>query len=160
MSTLTEEQALELIKTKKERQKGYCTDETCYYAEVFRKNKDNKWVMSWNWAAFLASIYAPLCWMNHRRMYLYVLLLVINFALLMFLGSLFLDKVLLFFSSILLLLSPLLLGMFGNALYFHHIRRKIAQRISYAGTNSPIMWLAYGIYVVSCCTPIILSFVD
>ncbi len=88
--------------------------------EVFEKTGSS---LSWNWAAFGFGIF----WMVYRKMYLYA----------------FLSMLLIFFINILevsLRLSPLLsfflslwlwvgFGLFGNYLYYLHVKKKVMEII-------------------------------
>lgn len=163
MNTISEKQVLDFVRSKKEMQNNSYTAETIYYMDVFKKNKNKKWFLSWNWGAFLASLFCyHISWLIYRRMYLYTTLSIILILVLYVLDLLLGQKTQLF--SIILMglyvFSPLFFAIFGNALYFYNMRRMLSKQSMHGGTNNLIVWLWLSFHTVITGSFIIAVFYD
>ncbi len=98
--------------------------ETEYYTRVFTKMGEHGWV-SWNWCAFFFGN----VWIFYRRMYLFFLVvlgigMIIPPFIMRFAVSI-VDKAD-YLATVLLHVAPrILLGLFGNKLYYFHLKRQV-----------------------------------
>ena len=78
----------------------------------FSINEPNKFMVTWNWAAFLFSF----IWFAYRKMYMWA-------------SGVFLIEVAIieYFPSLLVIIYRIVLGMTGNYLYFRHTRDDIIE---------------------------------
>lgn len=88
-----------------------------YYLVNFQNLQNQKWKISWNWAAFFfGSI-----WFGYRKMYLpFSIILLGNITLFVYADY----KQLHLYIDPLIILENIVLGMFGNALYFRALRKR------------------------------------
>jgi hypothetical protein len=88
-----------------------------YYIEKWEGSRNPRKHAGWNWAAFFAGIF----WMGYRKMYSTILILVTI--------SLAINIVLLFvnpeFIRPINSLLSFIIGLFGNAFYYNHMRKEI-----------------------------------
>ena len=91
---------------------------TEYYVNLYERNIGNTRFPSWNWSACLLGV----LWFLYRKMYFYSF----AFVVLSF-----------FYPNTIWILS----GLFGNALYFHHARKKIHKGHTHSGVDyvSPVI---------------------
>ncbi|HHY28797.1 DUF2628 domain-containing protein [Desulfitobacterium sp. PCE1] len=91
-----------------------------YYLRKWSKTPAPEKAFSWNWAAFFVFAF----WVGYRQMYVYLALLVG----IMLAGDVAYIFVLGWEPDIrITIVISLLMGAFGNALYYRHIRRKLDQ---------------------------------
>lgn len=89
---------------------------------------DQKWSVAsqpdvnagWNWASFFVGLF----WLGYRKMYRELLILIGVFFLIDFVAAV---TSLFFLSTLLPLVLYFYLGMKGNALYYRHVRQKLAE---------------------------------
>ncbi len=74
----------------------------------------------WNWASFFVGMF----WLGYRKMYRELLVLIGVFFLIDFVAAV---TGLFFLSTLVPLILYFYLGMKGNALYYQHVRRKLAE---------------------------------
>ena len=105
---------------KQELMSAYIGKNVDYYLRKWRKTAAPEKALSWNWAAFIFGAF----WVGYRQMYAYLALLVG----MMLAADLAYIYVLGWEPDMRITIGiSLLMGVFGNALYFRHIRRKLAQ---------------------------------
>ena len=140
-----------------------------YYLNIYDQNSDKKNFLSWNWVCFFTSFWGvEILWMIYRRMYLYAFfmllggrffyeLLSLKIVLLAHgLGGIVVAKS---FHWIFRLLFTFGFTVFGNALYFHFLRRKLNQGVKKGGTDvfTPIILFCGYLYVVFSYLPQVLK---
>jgi hypothetical protein len=99
----------------KERLMLFIQDDADFYMKAWQTNK------LWNWASFFLGI----LWMLFRKMYLYSFIFLISFH-----AIFYLFRYNLMLRVILVVVTWILLGIFGNALYKHHVERKILKIVT------------------------------
>lgn len=138
----------EYIQTPKENG-VFMSNPTQYYLRNFQHYPLKKFFLSWNWAAFFATLYGEgHVWLAYRRMYwaaglLWTLqtgfsVILVNYIYPLFpkiLSNLPPIMQLLICSRIFVCISCCIMGMIGNSLYFLHVRKAIAQNSSMKGTD-------------------------
>ncbi len=122
-----------------------------YYLPKFEVFERTGSAVSWNWAAFGFGIF----WMVYRKMYLYAFLaMLLMFFLNVIEVSLRLSSLLSFFLSLWLWIG---FGMFGNYLYYLHVKKKVMEiMIQYPKEDEQILilqkeggtsWLAVFVFI-------------
>lgn len=89
-------------------------DKADIYFRKFRKfniNEPNKFMVTWNWAAFLFTY----IWLAYRKAYMWAW------------GVFMIETAIVVYSPFLLFIFQIALGVSGNYLYFRHARRKIIE---------------------------------
>ena len=120
----------------KEKMKIFIGKNAEYYLAKFEVFEKTGSALSWNWAAFGFGIF----WMVYRKMYLYAFL---SILLMFFLKAievyLRLSPVLSFFLSLWLWVG---FGLFGNYLYYLHVKRKVMEiMVQYPDEKDQILML-------------------
>jgi len=151
---------LNFVKAKKESPE-HLRKSTLYYVKIYDAGYPNKFFQGWNWASFFSALLgAPAAWTAYRRMsrqgvfiifaYFGIWILVSSslFSCGLFLASDMRSSISNMIVSMLItqVILGLLMGFFGNFLYFHYIRRCFA-REPYppeGGTNPVAAWRAGG----------------
>jgi hypothetical protein len=129
----TRENFFKFIKKKNESKTRVGTS-TQYYMNIFDAYYPRQWFIKWNWVGF----FFPAIWLAYRRMYLYLGALWGVTTLGSFVYLLLLERMLHTPSGIrsaklsmqlfvltLVSIPSLLIGLYGNSLYFHFIEKKL-----------------------------------
>ncbi len=105
----------------KEKMRIFIGKNADYYLQKFEFFEKTGSSVSWNWAAFGFGVF----WMAYRKMFLYAILTVF------FIFTLNVLEVVLHFSPVLSFFLSVWLwigfGLFGNYLYYLHVKKKIAE---------------------------------
>ena len=117
-----------------------------YYLEAVKKYDGSFRCITWNWAAFLGSIY----WMVYRRLYLHALVFLFGKIIL---GILFARLGLLPF-----IIPHIFLGMFGTTLYLDFTMNRIKQEKLPLGTDGAFACLVFMIVEIATVAVILRAF--
>ncbi len=129
---------------------------TLYYMNLYDHFPTKKWFASWNWPAFFWGFFGmELVWMLYRRMYFYAILYMaalfgaltvltvgtgifmnIPFATVTPTGMIPLLMALKHCRLFLQMVLALAFGVWGNALYFSHVRRQLSRGSESQGGTS------------------------
>lgn len=103
--------------------KEFVGTESKYYIGKWRKSSNPEKAVSWNWAAFFLSGY----WLGYRKMYIPLLVwfvLAFGFGIIMITVG-YVYPLLAFILDVIIIGISVFLGMYGNALYYRHMERKL-----------------------------------
>ncbi len=133
---ITKEQFLTFIRGKSD-VGDELSSSTKFYLDLFDQYNGFTRFASWNWVAF----FFPPFWMLYRRMYLYGFSVLALFTLIELLRLLEVAAANLSIS--------ILIGIFGNAIYFYHTRTKVTLGKVSSGKDPITMWLVLIVWIVS-----------
>ncbi len=106
-----------------------------YYLKIFDQFGNKNFFIKWNWAAFLFGPY----WLGYRRMYGLAIAFFVLFAIPFQIDDIsILTKGSMSYYFVVLIhwmFEFLFLGLFGNAIYFMSLRKRIERKESAGGTN-------------------------
>ena len=116
------------ISSKEEARKVFFGQNNLFYERYYKRFREQKKKVSWNWAAFFLNVY----WFFSRKMYAYGLLSMVCKGMLTIVGVSLYDNMandslnsLLIPWAVIYLLVDIGIGMFANYLYISHMESKI-----------------------------------